>query len=202
VARKRAAAIQLLEQVVVKGGGVVEAAAEHASQDRSGFRAGDERSDAGPEDRSEQNVREAALECYADQIIATLLADLRQPDASLETVASFFARLAGMFRSAASISTRGCLLVNATAELAARDERARDAAANYRDRLRTTFVAALTLAAERGEIDAGVVHSRAYLLASALMGIWETVRIDPRDASRLCDTVAGEVTSWREGHGR
>jgi TetR/AcrR family transcriptional repressor of nem operon len=147
---------------------------------------------------SKRDLFNAALECYADQIVATLLAELRQPDASLETVASLFSRLADLFRSPAGVSTNGCLLVNATAELAARDERVRPAAARYRDGLRTAFAAALTHAAERGEIEADVVQTRAHLLATTLMGIWLTVRIDPGDASRLCDTVAREVASWRK----
>jgi TetR/AcrR family transcriptional regulator, transcriptional repressor for nem operon len=146
---------------------------------------------------SKQDLFEAALACYADQVIAKLLADLRQPDASLETVAALFTRLAGLFRSDAIVSSRGCLMVNATAELAARDERVRPAAAEYRDRLRATFDAALTRAAEHGEIETRVVRARAQLLASTLMGVWLTVRIDPNDAASLCDTIADEVASWR-----
>ncbi|HKE98401.1 MAG TPA: helix-turn-helix domain-containing protein [Actinomycetes bacterium] len=145
---------------------------------------------------SKHGLFEAALECYADQVIARLLADLRQADAGLAAVAALFTRLGGLFRSPASASTRGCLLVNATAELAARDERIRPAAAAYRDRLRETFAAALAQAAERGELSAEVVQPRAKLLASTLMGVWLTVRIDARDASDLCDTIAREVASW------
>ncbi len=147
---------------------------------------------------SKHALFEAALECYADRVIAMLLADLRQPDSSLDTVVSLFTRLSGLFRSSASVSTRGCLMVNATAELAAHDDLVRPAAAEYRDRLRGTFAAALARAAERGEIDAEVVRARAHLLASTLMGVWLTVRIDPRDASALCDTIAREVASWRK----
>jgi len=145
---------------------------------------------------SKRDLFDAALECYADQVVATLLAGLREPDASLDNVVALFRRLARLFRSPASVSTNGCLLVNTTAELAARDDRVRPAAAKYRDGLRAGFAAALTNAAERGEIEADVVQIRAHMLASTLMGVWLTVRIDPRDASRLCDTIAGEVASW------
>src|SRR5262245_52431894 len=41
---------------------------------------------------SKHGLFEAALECYADQVIARLLADLRQADAGLATVAALFTR--------------------------------------------------------------------------------------------------------------
>jgi AcrR family transcriptional regulator len=146
---------------------------------------------------TKHDLFEAALECYADQVVASLLADLRQPTMSLDTVATFFTLLGRLFRTNAALGTRGCLLVNATAELAARDDRIQPAVARYRDFLRTTFAAALTRAAERGEIETETVQNRAHLLAATLMGIWLTVRIDPRDASRLCDRIAAEVAGWR-----
>jgi len=146
---------------------------------------------------SKRDLFTAALACYADQVVATLLADLRQPGAGLETVVSLFVRLADLFRSKARVTTRGCMLVNATAELAARDPGVRSAAASYRDGLRASFAAALRQAAELGEIDGDVVETRAHLLASTLMGVWLAVRIDPRDASVLCETIAREVDSWR-----
>jgi len=110
---------------------------------------------------------------------------------------TLFTRLTELFRSQARVTTRGCMLVNATAELAARDPGVRAAAARYRDDLRASFSAALTHAAVLGEIDADVVQARAELLASTLMGVWLAVRIDPQDAGVLCETIAGEVASWR-----
>ena len=151
---------------------------------------------------SKRNLFQAALDCYADQVIAALLADLCAPTASLETIVSLFARLAELFRSQARAATHGCLLVNATAELASRDERVRPAAAAYRERLRASFAAALTHSAELDEIDTAVVQPRAQLLAATLMGIWLTVRIDAQDAGRLCDTIAAEVASWRRSGDR
>jgi TetR/AcrR family transcriptional regulator, transcriptional repressor for nem operon len=146
---------------------------------------------------SKRDLFTAALECYADQVVATLLGELREPGAGLETVVSLFAHLADLFRSQARVTTRGCMLVNAAAELAAHDPSVRSAAAGYRDGLRATFAAALTHAAERGEIDAAIVEARAQLLASTLMGVWLAVRIDPQDAAGLCETIAGDVASWR-----
>jgi AcrR family transcriptional regulator len=154
---------------------------------------------------SKRELFEAALECYADRVIADLLAGLRSgglrsgpgPEAGLDSVSALFRRLGELFRCDTAVSARGCMMVNAIAELAARDDRVRAAAAAYRDRLRASFGSALAAAAAKGEIDPGTADARAHLLASALMGVWLSVRIDPVDASRLCTTVAHEVESWR-----
>ena len=147
---------------------------------------------------TKRELFEAALECYADRVIASLLAGLRcGPQAGLDSVSGLFRRLGDLFRGGAVVSTEGCMMVNAVAELASSDERVRAAGAAYRDRLRASFGSALAAAAASGEIDPAAVEARAHLLASALMGIWLSVRIDPADASRLCGTVAGEVESWR-----
>jgi TetR/AcrR family transcriptional regulator, transcriptional repressor for nem operon len=146
---------------------------------------------------SKRELLEAALECYADQVIATLLAGLRTPDAGLEAVAALFERLGELFRSRATVATHGCLLVNSTAELATSDQSVRRAAAAYREQLRAAFAGALDNAASRGEVDAETVQRRAHVLAATLMGVWLTVRIDPVDARRLCEMVAAETLSWR-----
>jgi len=140
----------------------------------------------------------AALECYADRVIAGLLADLsddRRP--GLDTVIALFDRLAELFRCDAGVSSRGCLMVNAIAELAAHDPDVRLQAEAYRDRLRASFDAALARAARLNETTADPDQARARLLASTLMGIWLTVRIDPQDASSLCTTAARQVETWR-----
>jgi AcrR family transcriptional regulator len=162
------------------------------------LRTGLNRSSLYQEFGSKHELFEAALECYADRVITQLLAGLRDDDATLDSVAGLFTRLAKLFRSQTTVSTYGCLMVNATAELAAHDESIRPAAAKYRDQLRADFKAALGKAAQNGEIDANTVATRAKLLASTLMGVWLTVRIDPDDASSLCKTVADEVNSWRK----
>lgn len=140
---------------------------------------------------------DAVLECYADQVIAPLLADLHEPDAGLDALAAFFTRLGQLFRSGADVAARGCLLVNAIAELAATQDSIRPAASAYRDRLRTAFHHTLENAASDGEADASAIDRRARLLASTLTGIWLAVRIDPDDAASLCDAAAVEVESWR-----
>jgi TetR/AcrR family transcriptional repressor of nem operon len=146
---------------------------------------------------SKHDLLEAALTCYADQIVAPLLADLTEPGADLDTIAAVFMRLAQLFRARTHPATCGCLLVNAIAELATRDDRVHTAAVAYRDRLRSSFAAALARASQLGEVNAESVQSRADLLAATLMGVWLTVRVDPEDASKLCETIAAEVKTWR-----
>ena len=147
---------------------------------------------------SKRELFGAALQCYADRVIADLLAGLRDDHGpGLDAVTALFQHLAELFRCQTGVSTRGCLIVNAIAELATHDQGVRADAAAYRDRLRASFSAALARAARRGEIDPGPVEARARLLASALMGIWLSVRIDPADASALCQTVADQVEAWR-----
>jgi AcrR family transcriptional regulator len=146
---------------------------------------------------SKQQLFEAALECYADEVVALLLAELNQRTTRLDGVAAFFDRLGDLFRSDAAVAARGCLLVNSIAELHAGERSIEPAATAYRHRLRAAFGNALANAAEGGEIDANTVDRRAWLLASTLMGIWLTVRTDPADAVELCETVAAEVRSWR-----
>ena len=147
---------------------------------------------------SKRELFGAALQCYADRVIVDLLAGLRDDRGpGLDAVTALFQRLAELFLCETGVSTRGCLMVNAIAELATHDQGVRADAAAYRDRLRASFGAALARAARRGEIDPGPVEARARLLASALMGIWLSVRIDPADASALCQTVADQVEAWR-----
>lgn len=140
----------------------------------------------------------AALDCYADRVIADLLADLRDDGGpGLDSIIELFQRLAGLFSRDTVVSTRGCMMVNAIAELAAHDPAVRAQAVAYRDRLRTSFAAALGRAARQGEIDTDSGEHRARFLASTLMGIWLSVRIDPTDAGALCQSVAHQVQVWR-----
>jgi TetR/AcrR family transcriptional repressor of nem operon len=145
---------------------------------------------------SKRGLFDAALECYVDREITAMLAGMEQDDAGLDAVVGFFAHLCELFRGDAGGSTRGCLMVNSTAELAAHDPMVARAAADNRDRVRAAFAHALGGAAARGQIDPELVRSRCYLLAATTMGVFLTVRIDPADAADLCDQIAGEVTSW------
>jgi AcrR family transcriptional regulator len=144
---------------------------------------------------SKQALFEAVLRNYLEQGIEARLLKLRQPNAHLSTVAAFFISMAQGFRFNPELAGRGCLMVNAVAELGARDSRTALAGA-YRDAFRSAFLTALRQAADRGEIDPKRVKARTKLLASLTMGLFVTARIDPLDAAEVCEDAAAEVRSW------
>jgi AcrR family transcriptional regulator len=146
---------------------------------------------------SKDGLFEAALACYADQVVARLFDPVRSPRAGLAEVAQLFTRLGGLLRCDPATYGRGCLLVNTGAELGTAPAAARQAVAVYRDRVRADFVAALSRSAARGETDPAGVNSRSHLLTSTLMGIWLHARIDPADAADLCDMLARDVSTWQ-----
>jgi AcrR family transcriptional regulator len=144
---------------------------------------------------SKQALFEAALRSYLEDGIESRLSPLRQPDAGLKTVAGFFVGMAQTLRTDPDQAARGCLMVNAVAELGARDPRTA-LAGSYRDAFRSAFLTALRQAAARGETSAQRVRPRAKLLAALTMGLFVTARIDPVDAAAVCRDVAAEVRSW------
>jgi hypothetical protein len=104
--------------------------------------------------------------------------------------------MAQTFRAMPNMAARGCMMVNAVAELGADDPRTALAGA-YRDAFRSAFLSALRQAAARGEIASKRIPARARLLASLTMGLFVTVRIDPMDAATVAEDVAAEVRTWR-----
>jgi AcrR family transcriptional regulator len=145
---------------------------------------------------SKQALFEAVLRSYLEEGIEARLHKLRQSNAHLSTVAAFFMSMAQAFRSNPEQAGRGCLMVNAVAELGAQDSRTALAGA-YRDAFRSAFLTALRQAADRGEIDPKHLQARTKLLASLTMGLFVTARIDPRDAAEVCENVAAEVKAWK-----
>ena len=144
---------------------------------------------------SKQALFEAALRSYLEEGIESRLSALRQPEAGLKTVTAFFIGMAQTLRADPAQAARGCLMVNAVAELGAKDPRTA-LAGTYRDALRSAFLTALRQAATRGEVSNNRVRARAKLLASLTMGLFVTARIDPIDAAEVCQDVAAEVRSW------
>jgi TetR/AcrR family transcriptional regulator, transcriptional repressor for nem operon len=143
---------------------------------------------------TKQGLFEAALRSYLEGI-ESRLNPLRQPEAGLKTVTAFFVGMAQTLRADPTMAARGCLMVNAVAELGALDPRT-TLAGSYRDAFRSAFLTALRQAAARGEISKSRVPARAKLLASLVMGLFVTARIDPIDAAEVCQDVAAEVRSW------
>jgi TetR/AcrR family transcriptional regulator, transcriptional repressor for nem operon len=147
---------------------------------------------------SKQALFEAALADYLQGFQGRLAAML-QADAGIGGVAGFFSGMAHAFRTDPARNARGCLMVNTIAELDSGDPIGAHVGPEYRDSLRDAFATALSRAAARGELDAALVRPRAQLLASMVMGLFLTARIDPVDAADVCDAVAGEVASWLPG---
>jgi len=145
---------------------------------------------------SKQGLFEAALRSYLEEGIEARLINLRQPTAGLSAVVAFFTGMAQTLRADRARAERGCLMVNAVAELGAHDPRTALAVA-YRDAFRSAFLTALRQAAARGEIPLHRVEPRAKLLTSMTMGLFVTARIDPTDAAEVCEYVAAEVRAWR-----
>lgn len=144
---------------------------------------------------SKQALFEAAARNYLEEGIESRLSALRQPEAGLKTVAAFFLGMAATLRGDPARAARGCLMVNAVAELGGQDPRTA-LAGTYRDAFRSAFLSALRQAAGGGEISEKRVRPRAKLLASLTMGLFVTARIDPIDAAEVCQDVAAEVRSW------
>jgi AcrR family transcriptional regulator len=144
---------------------------------------------------SKQGVFEVALGRYVQEFEERLVRTLHV-GVGLDGVAGFFAEMAQSFRSDPAANARGCLMVNSVAELGSQDPVSSRLGAAYREGLRQAFAAALRQPAERGELASDQIQSRANVLASLVMGLFLTARIDPVDAAEVCDSVAGEVRSW------
>jgi AcrR family transcriptional regulator len=147
---------------------------------------------------SKRGLFDTALECYADGIIASLFDGLGDDNGpGLGSIIALFNSLSELFRWDEAVSSRGCMIVNAIAELAGREKDIATAAAAYRDRMRGDFASALARAARRGEVESRSIETRASILASTLMGVWLAVRIDSADAANLCESIALDIESWR-----
>jgi AcrR family transcriptional regulator len=147
---------------------------------------------------SKQGLFEAALARYVEEF-QDRLGGMLEAGVGLDAVAGFFAGMAQAFRADPARNARGCLMVNTVAELDPGDPIATRLGAAYRDGIRKAFAAALGQAAGRGEVEPALVDQRANLLASMVMGLFLTARIDPADAAGVCDAAAAEVASWRLG---
>jgi TetR/AcrR family transcriptional repressor of nem operon len=146
---------------------------------------------------SKQALFEAAVQSYLEVGIESRLSPLRQPEAGLKTVIGFFLGMSQTLRADPTQAARGCMMVNAVAELGAQDPRTALAGA-YRDAFRSAFLTALRQAAARGEISEKRIRQRARLLASLTIGLFVTARIDPIDAAEVCQDAAAEVKSWAQ----
>jgi AcrR family transcriptional regulator len=137
----------------------------------------------------------AALDHYVRCFIDPLLGIIETPRAGLDAILAFFSALKRSIQQGPSSGSRGCLLVNTIAESAGREGEGTERGIWYRDRLRMAFAHALRGDGGQGQTDE--ISRRARLLAAATFGIWLSARIDPGDATELCEEIMAEVRSWK-----
>lgn len=113
---------------------------------------------------SKRGLFDHAVRDYLDMVVGPRIAILRAPGAGVPAVVEYLERLARVLEDAeARWSRLGCLLVNASTSLAARDEHLALVVETYRGDLVAAFTAALTPevpdAARRARITAGLTIS-------------------------------------------
>lgn len=145
---------------------------------------------------SKQALFEEAARCYVEANIDSRLAEMELEPGGLEAVAGFFDAMARSLRAQHEVASRGCMVVNAIAELPVGDPFAQRAGTSYRDRFRSAFGVALARAAERGEIADDRIEGRSRLLTSMAIGLFVSARLDPVDAASAAEAVAEEVATW------
>jgi AcrR family transcriptional regulator len=143
---------------------------------------------------SKRGLFEAALEEYEKSFIEPLLVPLEAPGAGLPEAAAYFTTLSALFQG--SSARRGCMIVNAIAELAGLDDGFAGFASRFMDRYRAAFSKALSFAAASGDIQQADVSRRAKLLTASAIGAWVVVRADPATAAAYCRAVSSEIQSW------
>jgi TetR/AcrR family transcriptional repressor of nem operon len=143
---------------------------------------------------SKRELFDSALADYVVSFIDPMLSPMEAPGAGLEEAARFFAKLARLFRQPRS--QRGCLMINAIADLAGRDPKMTGAGAQFANRYRAAFGHALKGAVAHGDMDRPRAKRKSELLAMATIGVWIAVRAEPLAAARSSAAVAAEIRSW------
>ena len=146
---------------------------------------------------SKQALFEEAARRYVDENIDARLEAMEADAGALDAVIGFFEDMSRSLRAQPEIASRGCMVVNALAELPIGDAFAQRAGTSYRDRFRKAFAAALARAAERGEIGRERIDARSGLLTAIAMGLFVSARLDATDAATLAEAAAEEVAAWR-----
>lgn len=145
---------------------------------------------------SKQGLFDASLNCYLESITG-LLAPLENGSGGLDDVIAFFDGWRGRADGERDRSL-GCLVVNSIAELAATSPEIRRLGDSYQSRLRDSFIRALAVASDRGEIAADTIARRASVLSLLTMGLFIAARGQQAEViDTLVEDVVAEVLSWR-----
>lgn len=146
---------------------------------------------------SKQGLFDASLERYLHGV-TQLLAPLERGTGGLDDVLAFFASWRQRLVDERATSL-GCLMTNSIAELAATQPWIREIGDSYQVRLRGSFVRALAVASDRGEIPADTISRRADVLSWLMMGLFIAARGQPPQVIEACiDEAIAEVASWRD----
>ncbi|MEU7908553.1 TetR/AcrR family transcriptional regulator [Actinoplanes sp. NPDC049118] len=150
---------------------------------------------------SKHGLFQAAVRQYLDEVAAPRLAALESPGAGLAELAAYLRGFGASLRAGAAAGSRGCMVVNAIAEVSDRDAWLRERGASYQNRILEAVAGALRTADRRGEITTGRVDQRARMVTAAVMGALVTAHLDAVLAAEICEDTAGEVESWRGSAG-
>jgi TetR/AcrR family transcriptional regulator, transcriptional repressor for nem operon len=157
-------------------------------------RTGVNRSSLYAEFGSKQALFAESLDMYDRQIVDPLIAGM-EADPSFGAIEAFFGGVKDVILEERTDRRRGCLLVNAIAELSPHEPDVARRGVEFRDRLLRAFMTVLEQEAAGGR-GAGSVERRANMLLATILGIWVCARIDLEGAARQCDEAAAEVRDW------
>ena len=138
----------------------------------------------------------AALDDYIRTFIGPLFAPMEAPTARPHAIEGFFRTLAERFRGDRDVALKGCLWINAIAEFSNRPDEPDARPTAYRLRLSNAFINALSSGGQLRGTARSLAQRRSNMLVATTIGLWLAARVDPLEASGLCDSVIAEVRSW------
>jgi len=143
---------------------------------------------------SKRGLFDAAVRDYLDIVVRPRLAVLRSGAADSSALVAYFDSLRTAVQDLAGGSSRGCLLVNCAAGLAAHDTSACAVVDGYRAELTAALRGALA-AASAGP-DAAMLDSRARMLAALSMSAMLLARVNRAEALAMLVTACDLVNAW------
>lgn len=136
-----------------------------------------------------------ALSCYQEREYRLACELFAEPLTGLAAIARFFTLV--VEQDLADPAHKGCLMVNAAAELADRDAAVRERVATSRAQMAALFGGALLQARQAGEVAAGHdLDALAAFLVNSLFGLRLTAKVQP-DRALLEAIVATTVAAIR-----
>ncbi|GAB1646486.1 TetR/AcrR family transcriptional regulator [Krasilnikovia sp. MM14-A1259] len=146
---------------------------------------------------SKHGLFQAAVRQYLDEVATPRLAVLESPGAGLAALVAYLRQFGEALRATRNTGIRGCMIVNAIAEVSDRDPWLREYGAEYRTRILDALTGALRTAAGHGEIAPERTDQRARTITAVVMGALVTAHLDARQAAEILEDTADEVETWR-----